>query len=550
MGKLDNPNLELAFYNKVVNAFFFSHQDRLRTSIIKRFNMLNSTHFNKKAKFFNGCILYLQIRKKNQYKWDDQWKFELSMIYEGDTSERKKGDIYFRDEEYGKVNHYDNYNIEFKPVVAMLNPKNLQSIFHIDPNYLDEHTIYNLYLMRHGQAQHNVKFVYNPIINTELTNAGKLQARDAGNKWAKWAERNGISSIDYFCVSDLFRTQQTAAMFLFGVRNYGFISRDKHDNLSKLGIRFDSTEDVNIIPTKEEYMESMRQEEELRRPEWDVNAYQQRGGGVYNVPIINTENLKVIVLPCLHELEKGQDDGKISSYGLGHLTSALTLGTTSGIVSRENITNCRSKTLKQKYRFYEPNTKDCSNLPKITNTPNPIISDVIPMNWDYYNNFYKGYRDQISVGGREHCANTHFLEEFFKIINPNPVKRVQPLASGKVIVPRPPPVLFSSNNGVPVEDITYLPSSKAGDVPSSKAGDDILFVGSGGPVKRGTGGGGPVQPNISSSLIDTRQPRKSWFSNPLKWSRTNGGSRTNRVSKYKKTRKYKKCKKTRKNSKK
>ena len=47
--------------NEVVNAFFFSHQDRLRTSIIKRFNLLNPNHFNKKAKFFNGCILYLQI---------------------------------------------------------------------------------------------------------------------------------------------------------------------------------------------------------------------------------------------------------------------------------------------------------------------------------------------------------------------------------------------------------------------------------------------------------------------------------------------------------
>lgn len=496
-----NPNQ--TFYNKQVNAFFFSHQDRLRTSIIKRFNMLNSTHFNKKAKFFNGCILYLQIIKRNEHAWDDQWKFELSMIYEGEALEgnRRGGkDIYFRGNNFTA---YDEYNIEFKPVIQILTPELLQSIFHIDPNYLDWNTIYNLYFMRHGEAQHNVKFLYNPYINTELTPRGKLQARDAGNKWAKWAQQHGISSIDYFCVSDLFRTQQTAAMFLFGVRNYGSITRDKDD---------------------------YEKEEEERRPEWDINEYVHRGGGggiynqqgggeVYNVPIVNTKNIIVIILPCLHELEKGQDDGKMSSYGLGHLTSALTLGTTSGIVSRENITNCRNKTFKQKYRFYEPNTRDCSNLPGVLG----IVEDNILMNWDDYNNFYKGYRDQIAVGGREHCANTHFLGEFFKIIrNPNPVKREIPLASGKIIVP--PPKFDNYNK----------------EIPSIPGRSDIV---------RGTGGGGPVQPKIPTSAIDTRRTRNSWFPNSLNWSRTSGGSRSNRSSKYKKTKKCKKCKKTRKNRK-
>ena len=540
-------NSNPTFYNKQVNAFFFSHQDRLRTSIIKRFNMLNSTHFNKKAKFFNGCILYLQIIKRNEHAWDDQWKFELSMIYEGEALEgnRRGGkDIYFRGNNFTA---YDEYNIEFKPVIQILTPELLQSIFHIDPNYLDWNTIYNLYFMRHGEAQHNVKFLYNPYINTELTPRGKLQARDAGNKWAKWAQQHGISSIDYFCVSDLFRTQQTAAMFLFGVRNYGSITRDKNDvkNLPRLGIRFNPTEGVKFIPTKKEDKddyekeeeerrqeeERLRQEKEARRPEWDINEYvhrggggiyNQQGGGVYNVPIVNTKNIIVIILPCLHELEKGQDDGKMSSYGLGHLTSALTLGTTSGIVSRENITNCRNKTFKQKYRFYEPNTRDCSNLPGVLG----IVEDNILMNWDDYNNFYKGYRDQIAVGGREHCANTHFLGEFFKIIrNPNPVKREIPLASGKIIVPPPKFDNYNKEN------------------PSISVMSDIVR-GSDEPVKRetrGTGGGGPV-------IIPRRN---SWLPNSWNWSksRTSGGSRSNRSSKYKKTRKCKKCKKTRKNKK-
>ena len=150
------------------------------------------------------------------------------------------------------------------------------------------------------------------------------------------------------------------------------------------------------------------------------------------------------------------------------------------------------------------------------------------MNWDDYNNFYKGYRDQIAVGGREHCANTHFLGEFFKIIrNPNPVKREIPLASGKIIVPPPKFENYNKEN------------------PSISVMSDIVrSSGGGGPVKietRGTGGGGPV-------IIPRRN---SWFPNSWNWSksRTSGGSRSNRSSKYKKTRKCKKCKKTRKNRK-
>ena len=147
------------------------------------------------------------------------------------------------------------------------------------------------------------------------------------------------------------------------------------------------------------------------------------------------------------------------------------------------------------------------------------------MNWDDYNNFYKGYRDQIAVGGREHCANTHFLGEFFKIIrNPSiSVKREIPLASGKIIVP--PPKFDNYNK----------------EIPSIPVMSDIVR-GSDEPVKRetrGTGGGGPV-------IIPRRN---SWFPNSLNWSRTYGGSRSNRSSKYKKTRKCKKCKKTRKNRK-
>jgi len=474
--------------DKQITAFFFTHQDRLRTSIMRRFDkILGRNQIDMKAQFFNGCILYLKIFKEDKTSYNDQWKFELSMVYPGDPAARKTSKKYFTLENTGNPN-----DIVFQKFTMYLNSNQMMQYFHINQAELDRNTIYNLFFMRHGQAQHNVKVVYNPRINTDLTSAGENQARDAGNSWAKWAELHGISSIDYFCVSDLIRTQQTAAMFLFGVRSYTHPSRNRSDSKfsTEAHVRFNPIQDIKIIPTKEDDNADYKIEEALTRPNWDPNMeYQQRGGKIYNVAVINIDNLKVIVLPCLHELEKGQDDGSISSYGLGHLTSALTLGTTSGVVSRENITNCRNKSYGK--RFYEASgvtTRDCSNLPSVTNPEggeNIGNKPILTMDWNFYNKFYKGYRDQISFGGRDHCGKTHFIGLFFQIL-----KQEQ--------IPQSPPSHMSS-------------------------------------VDRGTGVGGPVQQPVQ------QKTRTGWFTRSK--SPAGGGS------KHKKTRKSKKSKKTRKNRK-
>jgi hypothetical protein len=481
--------------DKQITAFFFTHQDRLRTSIMRRFDkILGRNQIDMKAQFFNGCILYLKIFKDDKKSYIDQWKFELSMVYSGDPAARKTSKKYFTLENTGNPN-----DIVFQNFPMYLKSKQMMEYFHINQAELDMNTIYNLFFMRHGQAQHNVKVVYNPRINTDLTSAGENQARDAGNSWAKWAQQNDITSINYFCVSDLIRTQQTAAMFLFGVRSYTHPSRNINGAKfsTEANVRFNPIEEINIIPNKEELNADYEEEEKLIRPHLDVNmGYLQRGEKIYNVPFINTDNLKVIVLPCLHELEKGQDDGSISSYGLGHLTSALTLGTTSGVVSRENITNCRNKNYGK--RFYEASgitTRDCSNLPSVTN-PETIKtnledginignSPIRVMDWNFYNKFYKGYRDQISFGGRDHCGKTHFIGLFFQIL-----KQEQ--------IPQSPPSHMSS-------------------------------------VDRGTGGGGPVQQPVQ------QKTRTGWFTRSK--SHAGGGY------KHKKTRKSKKSNKTRKNKK-
>ena len=560
-----------------ITAFFFTHQDRLRTSIIKKFNemvigdMRSSIGpwFDKKAQFFNGCILYLKLKKKNGNDLDDQWTFELSMVYEGDPAARSRNKRYF------KTSLSENPNdILFQKLTMNLA---LDSRFlvnlHINPADLDNNTIYNLFFMRHGQAEHNVKFVYNPRINTELTNAGKQQARDAGNFWAKWAEQNGIFSIDYFCVSDLLRTQQTAAMFLFGVQNYTYKNPQRN-------VGFNPETYNRLLPTREEYPKDYWYTgADVKRFKNDAKMDRNQKGGGSVISVINTNNLKVIVLPCLHELEKGTDDGSVTALGAASkFTSALTLGATSGVVSRENITNCRNKSYGK--RIYEASgisTRDCSYLPSVTN-PNFPTSINLPkvMDWSYYNNFYKGYRDQITFGGRDSCRNTHFLGLFFNIIHELRQSQGLAQAQGQRYTDVTGPItdeeynerevpaykrgeLTAAPNPIPYYDKlnrTQLKIDEADEIREKKLrhaireGDIDEYQRlqnkfnyadkHRGPLKipqevspiqeRGTGGGGPVQMPVK----ETR--RKGWWP----W----GGG-----NKHKKTRKSNKSTKTRKNRK-
>ena len=372
---------------KELTALFFSHQDRLRTSLIKKYNILlkssGAKGLDEKVQFFNGCILYLKIYKKDIK--DIKWSFDLSMIYNGDESKRKNKP-YFKTPNDPNLN--GSQDKPFKtPLLSLSSSEVSQAFKDLNLGDLDQSKTYNLFFIRHGQAIHNV-FTPNFKINTELTTTellneskmvgtgGTEQALNSGVFFAQWAlNYTNLRKIDYVCVSDLLRTQQTAAWFLTGI------------------------EKINEENSKVYSIEGTIQ--------------QQQYGGQNSDNIIDISNIYVFVIPCLHEIEKGTDDGKsfTSLKAVGTLTSALSLGTTSGITSRENITNCRSNNYNQNYRFFKDPSftiKDCTFLtPYVPSTK---------IDWGNYNEFYNGYRDENKIG-RKSCKNTHFLTLFFQYLN-------------------------------------------------------------------------------------------------------------------------------------
>jgi hypothetical protein len=118
----------------------------------------------------------------------------------------------------------------------------------------------------------------------------------------------------------------------------------------------------------------------------------------------------IVVLPCLHELRRGEKDGQITfSKVTSQASRIFTLGTTQGVLNRENNTNCRA-TKEEKNSFINPfERKDCSTV--------IINKNQIPLDWEIYKTFYNGYRDQNNFG-RKQCKDHHFIGIFLdNIVN-------------------------------------------------------------------------------------------------------------------------------------
>jgi phosphohistidine phosphatase SixA len=331
--------------------------------------------------FFNGCILYLRI-DVGILGFVGERVISLEMIHQGDILPSTP-----------KLEKYFNID-SFTPISKMsVDDAILKRFFDIDISSLNPNIVYNIFFVRHGDAEHNTKYelirvagkavkIPNSKINTNLTPLGIQQTTNSGRIFTEWALANyqkyGITRIDYGCVSDLVRTQQTAANFFIGIQQ---------QNPRKV----------------EEYR--ARQELNLSR------NYQSKVLGLSSF-LVNIDNAVIVVLPCLHELESGSPDGSITvMQGVGRVASAVTtLGAASSFSSRENQTNCRDVTgrgfKKRPYELLGYTVQDCSTLKQLG----------IPIDWTFYNSFYKGYRDQTTFGGRDSCrGSTHFLGIFFNL---------------------------------------------------------------------------------------------------------------------------------------
>lgn len=178
---------------------FFGHQHRFQESLIKKMNDIDANISN--YKFSNGAILNLVIEPS-----DISYNLYLSLEYSGDISANKTGEKYWIDTTQTPVNNA-KYNFELKKITVTKDDFN-----RLFKNSSPITKTISCYFVRHGKAKHNIVKTVNLEKNTDLVNPSNDIAIIKGGEILSIK----TNSIDYIFVSDLIRTQQTAALFLQG----------------------------------------------------------------------------------------------------------------------------------------------------------------------------------------------------------------------------------------------------------------------------------------------------------------------------------------------
>ena len=219
-------------------SILVSHNARLRCIITKLFNKsviasdnLIKTQF-KEYRWQNCCILKL-ILVPNAGKFN----FNLSLVYAGEIDPTEtKPYAYWSDRNYSEVlplkpkscigalcsnrtavapeeNTRDFYI--FNPLTGTVSLSDLADIS--ANNELQTNKQFTFYLVRHGQAEHNVSGRHN-VTDTTLTNVGRSGAKKAGIALNTELTRENLV-IRYYFVSDLIRTRQTFEGILSGINS-------------------------------------------------------------------------------------------------------------------------------------------------------------------------------------------------------------------------------------------------------------------------------------------------------------------------------------------
>ena len=152
-------------------------------------------------RFKNGCILEFKITTTN---------IQVKLVYDGIVDEEKPDYVYY----VSPNSAPDPKVVAGKYKTTLFNEKNIPNIIYsVSPG-----VTYVFYLIRHGQAQHNVLkgmsktwgslAVSSKYKDPSLTNAGVQQAIEIGQKLQVILDEQG-QNIDYLFASDLKRTRQT-----------------------------------------------------------------------------------------------------------------------------------------------------------------------------------------------------------------------------------------------------------------------------------------------------------------------------------------------------
>jgi broad specificity phosphatase PhoE len=176
-----------------INILMVTHNARMRCLlediISDKMKMYRQKYNTNEIRFKNCCILKLDFFKDSSYG--------LISLFHGGMIDNRKDGMYFSSI-FDKDNDKD---IIFDPTIFNINKL---SIDMIDTNN------YHIYMIRHGEATHNLKSSYHLKKDTLLTiDKGIIQAEQSAISLAKF-----LSYVDYCFCSELKRTRQTLAIFM------------------------------------------------------------------------------------------------------------------------------------------------------------------------------------------------------------------------------------------------------------------------------------------------------------------------------------------------
>ena len=195
------------------NSIILGHQARFRCFLKK---YITDAFNDKVHRFQNGCII--------QYKIDNQY-ITIDLIHNGEIDEQKPSYVYYvkpgtTQQSFEKLyNKSDNQSKAKNPtwkyqVITFNKIKIPNDMFTVGNNK------YTFYLIRHGQAEHNLNKSLTKTKNqlfgkpdTNLTKQGNQQAFNSGLSAQKY-----IKNVNFLFVSDLKRTRQTLVSFINGLK--------------------------------------------------------------------------------------------------------------------------------------------------------------------------------------------------------------------------------------------------------------------------------------------------------------------------------------------
>ena len=170
---------------KFKNIILVSHNNRMRCFLS------TITDNYAKIRFMNCAILKLNIQPRVS---------TLSLIYEGEVANKRGGYFITQKEDEDE----DKNDVEDVLFPIMKFPTSLLNVSVMKYNYC-------IYIIRHGESTHNVKWALPIYRDTSLTKIGLEQAENAADFLHQYLKNK---KLDYMFCSKLKRTRETLLQFV------------------------------------------------------------------------------------------------------------------------------------------------------------------------------------------------------------------------------------------------------------------------------------------------------------------------------------------------